>query len=660
MKLRYLIMERFKRFKEPKKIEFSDGINIIFGPNESGKSTTLLALEIALFESVLLTKYKPEELISWGTDKGWLIELCGEEVEGQFKVFRDLSNKKEYIELNDGKKYTNKDKIQEMIGEILTFTDKAILSSTMLIRQGEMITLEEGSLSNRLKALISGTYENIEEIIERARRLSISEDKNLAGPKYIIKETNNELERLKEKFNLLESKSKGVMENRTKLQNDKNRYKEVTEELSIKKDLLEKNLLLIQKQKEKDDIEKRWKQFREYQGKKELKKARITKLSEYPPIIQYDYETLKYTKAQLSIVPIGGDKGMKILGYVLSGIGIITMAFGVVRGLITGFKSLEIITSILGAILLTGGIVLSFVKGKTIKTDKIKSDMNNILLKYNTDDIDDFIRKFDEKSEIEKNISDLELVLSTIRGGLSEDDYENSMSSLDIKYSALEKEINELKIYEKEPEGIIALEKEVTKLEEEERNLDSEIKGIDHYLRENDFNPDELTSTTEQIDEKKLLVRDNEYRAMVYEEVYNILSEANIEVSKEIVPKIEEEMNKYIKMITINRYQKVKLNEEDLSISTYIKEVNGYSDVSNLSFATIEQFYLVARIAIGDHLTGDKKLPLLLDDPFVHYDDMRFNKTMDIIKEMSRERQVIIFTCHDRYNKWADKITELQ
>jgi len=50
MILRSLEIENFRKFREPLKIEdFSDGLNIVVEPNETGKSTLLEALRAAFF-----------------------------------------------------------------------------------------------------------------------------------------------------------------------------------------------------------------------------------------------------------------------------------------------------------------------------------------------------------------------------------------------------------------------------------------------------------------------------------------------------------------------------------------------------------------------------------------------------------------------------------
>ena len=51
MKLRKLSVNQFKRFTVPTQLgELSDGLNLVVGPNELGKSTLLDALRAVLFE----------------------------------------------------------------------------------------------------------------------------------------------------------------------------------------------------------------------------------------------------------------------------------------------------------------------------------------------------------------------------------------------------------------------------------------------------------------------------------------------------------------------------------------------------------------------------------------------------------------------------------
>jgi uncharacterized protein YhaN len=53
---------------------------------------------------------------------------------------------------------------------------------------------------------------------------------------------------------------------------------------------------------------------------------------------------------------------------------------------------------------------------------------------------------------------------------------------------------------------------------------------------------------------------------------------------------------------------------------------------------------------------GDKKPPLILDDPFVNFDSVRLDKTLDFFKTLASDYQIIIFALGDSYDRVADNI----
>ena len=71
-----------------------------------------------------------------------------------------------------------------------------------------------------------------------------------------------------------------------------------------------------------------------------------------------------------------------------------------------------------------------------------------------------------------------------------------------------------------------------------------------------------------------------------------------------------------------------------------------------LSGGAIEQLFLSIRITIAKHVCPHISLPLILDEPFAHADDRRFLNAMRfLIEVVSKERQVIIFSCHKRRHR---------
>jgi uncharacterized protein YhaN len=66
-----------------------------------------------------------------------------------------------------------------------------------------------------------------------------------------------------------------------------------------------------------------------------------------------------------------------------------------------------------------------------------------------------------------------------------------------------------------------------------------------------------------------------------------------------------------------------------------------------ISTGTLEQAYLALRLAIVDHLDqGLERLPLFVDEIFVNWDEQRFLRGMELLEDISRTRQVFVFTCH--------------
>ncbi len=67
----------------------------------------------------------------------------------------------------------------------------------------------------------------------------------------------------------------------------------------------------------------------------------------------------------------------------------------------------------------------------------------------------------------------------------------------------------------------------------------------------------------------------------------------------------------------------------------------------HLSAGMRDQAYLALRLLLARKLGGKEPLPLILDDPFVNADDNRFREGMAYLLELSKENQIIVFSCHE-------------
>jgi uncharacterized protein YhaN len=64
------------------------------------------------------------------------------------------------------------------------------------------------------------------------------------------------------------------------------------------------------------------------------------------------------------------------------------------------------------------------------------------------------------------------------------------------------------------------------------------------------------------------------------------------------------------------------------------------------SDGTVDQLYLALRLAVAQELLPYG--PLVLDDALVRFDDKRLRAAVQLLKEESASKQVILFSCQGR------------
>lgn len=69
--------------------------------------------------------------------------------------------------------------------------------------------------------------------------------------------------------------------------------------------------------------------------------------------------------------------------------------------------------------------------------------------------------------------------------------------------------------------------------------------------------------------------------------------------------------------------------------------------ISDLSQATKEQAYLALRLSLAVSMQKTHPFPIIMDDPFVHFDRTRLQQVINLIKELQKDHQFIYFTCHE-------------
>ena len=67
-----------------------------------------------------------------------------------------------------------------------------------------------------------------------------------------------------------------------------------------------------------------------------------------------------------------------------------------------------------------------------------------------------------------------------------------------------------------------------------------------------------------------------------------------------------------------------------------------------MSRATAEQLYFALKLAFVEQIKDQINLPILIDDSFVNFDDRRIGYIEKLLKKISENNQVLIFTAQDK------------
>jgi uncharacterized protein YhaN len=122
---------------------------------------------------------------------------------------------------------------------------------------------------------------------------------------------------------------------------------------------------------------------------------------------------------------------------------------------------------------------------------------------------------------------------------------------------------------------------------------------------------------------------------------------------------LEKRMVGDLQRVTDGRYRRVKVDDKTLDIKVFAPEKGDWVDVTELSQGTVDLAYLAARLGLVRLVTGDRRPPLVFDDPFVTLDDVRAARALQLLKEIAADFQVIYLTTSNRYDVAADSVVEL-
>lgn len=169
-------------------------------------------------------------------------------------------------------------------------------------------------------------------------------------------------------------------------------------------------------------------------------------------------------------------------------------------------------------------------------------------------------------------------------------------------------------------------------------------------LKEREIEYANIQEQIEELDEVSEPVKEIEKNHACVQFAIEKLEELSGNLEKKMGDSLNEQVSSIIREITGGKYTRLIVEDQlKMSLISDGRKI----PVSQVSRGTIEQIYFALRMSATEVL-GREELPVLLDDTFAYYDDVRLENTLKWLAK--NKKQVLIFTCQKREEMLLNKL----
>lgn len=698
MKIEKINIKKFGKL-ENKEISFKSGMNLIVGDNESGKSTLMQFIFSIFFD---FYKYKRNGIKEADIWRPWDDTVFMGSItysldnNAKYTIERDFNKRNPVVydqNFKDISKLYLKNKSSMEILEEQINIDEDIFKNTVLSKQNLMV-LEDDAKNILIQKILNQTstgnenvsFEALNKRLNDKIRDEIGTNLTKAKPLNIIEgnllelyKSKRDLDNLDEQKNKLEKDRKIVQErfssSREKLELIK-RAKELRVDLktdneiiaSLKKSL---NAKLDKQNKRQSELEELYKENIQSIKKRTIEEERLALLEKFEKSKSHG-QNIKDNSEE--------NTNKKILKNILKYLGIIVffILLTVITNVIFKYKkfiglsyeeyfekikkvkylkytNIGILVFALVSILITSVIDI-------VKHVKEKNKANNIQIYDETSktEKDLEIEANNEINEEEKAFLEAQIEYLNKDLNLDRTNLENRQKELNIKEINFEKKLLAeygTKVDTTYIKSIFSMSED--KLNTEEGMLKQIYEKSMYSLSTIEAEKNELNKKhnknleiDEEIEKNEIAKRELLERRDSIAIALKLLKDANDELKDVIDPNFINKFNKIIIKVTDGKYSNINILD-DGEIFTKDNEKNKIVNIKSLSAGTIDQFNLAFRLTVLMNISKEK-LPIILDEAFVNYDNTRLKNILKYFESISDERQIILFTSNDREKRIMD------
>ena len=683
MKIKNIKINSYGKLKE-KEINLKNNFNIIYGKNESGKSTLLNYIKNIFYG---ISKNKNGKEIS---DYEKYLPWIGEEFSGKieyelgngehFEIYRDFHKKNPKIFNSNLEEISHEFKIDkkdgnQFFGEQTGVTEQ-IYTSTIMTEQQEIILekQEQNILIQKIANLAGSGDDNVsfqkaitqlgkrqlEEVgtsrtqdrplnlvQNRLKQLEVvlKEEKLHFQNREDLQEKKNKLERELEKekninnairkLNMLTKESRLEEEKihvKEKIENKK--QKKLEKILQKKNDLLKNNSEknnLLENNFIKDDLQEK-NNLNKFEKNNNLKN-KIIKNNFYENKKENNFENRKINSKKEIKNKLNKKNKINLLMFSIIFILLIMMnIFNYIKIKNNLLYYFSVIIFILELIF----FIFNHRKNKN-KIKKIENDIEQEKERQN---------QFNEK------ISILDSQIHLIEQEIEKQQQEIVKEKAEINTKL---QAEKQKIENEYPNILISnllliedrnmIEKKLEESNQMIMDYQLQLNGIQYEDSRISEKVEEMISAKEEYENLKEELEILQEKEKYFELTKKFLEKAYEKMKNSVTPKFTQNLSEIVAKISNGKYQKGSIHEKE---GLVVETKNGeYISANLLSVGTIDQLYLSLRLSMLDEISKEK-MPIILDEAFAYFDDERLKNILLFLNEQTKEHQVILFTCSIR------------
>ena len=188
---------------------------------------------------------------------------------------------------------------------------------------------------------------------------------------------------------------------------------------------------------------------------------------------------------------------------------------------------------------------------------------------------------------------------------------------------------------------------------QEQRNKLVEEKASLSYRSTKLIEDDEQSEKLQHLEQKKAELQQLVKKWAAFKAVVEAIKQIMSQLKEEKLPEVLESAQSYFHTLTGKAYEQLELTPEGNFEA--IKKTGQRFKIAELSQATKEQAYISLRLALAVSLKNKAPFPIIMDDPFVHFDRFRLQQMVQLMTELQEQHQLLYFTCHENMQYvWKD------